>query len=577
MPTYKRPGAYITESLLTQTVLPQYQNQAIGCIVGPLSKGPVVPTLVQTWSEFQRIFGTYTTTDYMGFAAYLYFANGGRPLYVVRVPGTSGTAVAASYALKDRSGAPLVSASAFTSRVVSGGTATITATHSFVVGEVVTQSGFTGADATAGLNGVFTITAVTGTTSYSFALAGTVTAGAPVGTPAASVARPPTTLTISANSVGAWGSGLSVTITDNISGVGFDVAVYNNNVLVETFLNLQMLSSVDRYAQTVINQTSSYITATDAASSAPGATRWPIAGTYSLTGGNDGTAQTDYTGVMTTLDTVNGPLVINLPGNSTSTQVNAAISYATNRGDCFVVADTASGLSAANATTAANALNSVAYAAVYYPWIAIPDPLSSVPGTVRYLPPGGAVMGRYLATDSQIGVWKAPAGIDTTLVGPVATERVLTASDLDSLNSSSDPVNAIRQIPGAGICIMGARTLNQSASDRYVNIRRTLIYLKRELQDRTQFALFRNNDADLWDDVRSSLQNFLTQVYQQGGLAGTTATDAFYVRCDATNNTSSSIANGELHVEIGVALEYPAEFVVITIGQIQGSTTVTEA
>jgi phage tail sheath protein FI len=516
----------------------------------------------------------------MGFAAYMYFANGGRPLYVVRVPGTSSSA--ASVALKDRS-ATTVAASAFTAKVVTGGFATITATNTFVIGDVITQSGFTGADATTtggmpagGLNGTFTITAATGT-SYTFALAGTVSSAAPIGAPAATAPRPPTTLTVSANNVGTWGSGLSVTISDNVGGAGFDVAVTYNNVLVESFLNLQMVSSADRYAQTVINQTSSYITVVDASSAAPGASRWPITGTYSLTGGNDGTAQTDYTGAMATLDTVNGPLVINLPGNSTATQVNAAISYATNRGDCFVIADTASGLSAANAVTAANALNSVAYAAVYYPWIAIPDPISSVPGTVRYLPPGGAVMGKYLATDSQIGVWKAPAGVDTTLVGPVATERVLTSTDLDSLNSSSDPVNAIRQIPGAGICIMGARTLNQSASDRYVNIRRTLIYLKRELSDRVQFALFRNNDVDLWDDVRSSLQNFLTQVYQQGGLAGATATDAFYVRCDATNNTTTSIANGELRVEIGVALEYPAEFVVITIGQIQGSTTVTEA
>ena len=580
MPTYKRPGAYITESLLSQTVLPQSENQAIGCLVGPLSKGPVVPTLVQTWSEYQRVFGTYTSSDYMGFAAYLYFANGGRPLYVVRVPGPS--ASAATVALKDRS-ATTVAASAFTAKAVSGGTATITATNTFVIGDVITQSGFTGADATTtggmpagGLNGTFTITAASGT-SYSFALTGTVSSAAPIGTPAATTPRPPTTLTVSANSVGAWGSNLSVAITDNIGGAGFDVSVTYNGVLVETFLNLQMTSTVDRYAPTVINQTSAYITATDGGSPATGATDWPIAGTYPLVGGSDGTAATDFTAAVATLDAVNGPLVINLPGNSTTAQVNTAITYASGRGDCFVIADTASGIIPTAATTYASGLNSSAYAAVYYPWVAIPDPLSSVPGTVRYLPPGGAVMGKYLATDSQIGVWKAPAGVDTTLNGPVATERVLTSTDLDSLNSSSDPVNAIRQIPGAGICVMGARTLNQSAADRYVNIRRTLIYLKRELNDRTQFSLFRNNDVDLWDDMRSSLENFLTQIWQQGGLAGAAATDAFYVRCDATNNTPASIANGELRVEVGVSLEYPAEFVVITIGQIQGTTTVTEA
>ncbi len=579
MATYKRPGAYINEALLSVEVFPQGENDAVGCLVGPLSQGPTVPTKVSTWSEFQRKFGTYTTTDYVGFAAYLYFANGGRPLYVLRVPGTG--SAASTVTLTDR-GSNVASAT-ISNRVVAAGTATITtsAAHTFLVGDTVTQVGFTGGDATANLNGAFTILTVSSTT-YTFALAGTVTTGAPVGSATASVPRPFSTLGITAANVGTWGNTLRVEIVDSVSGVGVDVIVYNNGSavsnIVETFRNLQMTSTVDRYAPSVINASSNYVIATDLNSASTGSTKWPSAsGVKSLASGSDGTPATDYTSAIAALDLVSDPLIINIPGSSSTNNVNAAITYAANRGDCFVVADTAQGQTPAAAVTYAGTLSSSGYAACYYPWLAVPDPLSSVPGVVRYLPPGGAVLGQFMSTDIALGVWKAPAGITTTVTGPVATERLLTAGDLDALNGSSDPVNAIRQLPTSGICIMGARTLNQSAADRYVNVRRTLIYLRRALSDRVQFALFRNNDTDLWADVLSTLNNFLTQVWQQGGLAGAIASDAFFVRVDGTNNTASTIANGELHIDVGVALEYPAEFVVITLGQIQGATSVNEA
>jgi phage tail sheath protein FI len=53
----------------------------------------------------------------------------------------------------------------------------------------------------------------------------------------------------------------------------------------------------------------------------------------------------------------------------------------------------------------------------------------------------------------------------------------------------------------------------------------------------------------------------------QGGLRGDTAAQAFYVKCDVENNPNESIAQGEVHIEVGVALQYPAEFVVINLSQ----------
>jgi phage tail sheath protein FI len=123
-------------------------------------------------------------------------------------------------------------------------------------------------------------------------------------------------------------------------------------------------------------------------------------------------------------------------------------------------------------------------------------------------------------------------------------------------------------LPGAGIVAMGARTLLQDGTaNTYVNTRRSLIFLKKSLSDLTQFALFENNDSRLWARIRASVSVFLTGYLNLGGLRGDAPAQAFYVKCDAENNPQSSILNNQVNIEIGVALQYPAEFVVITLSQ----------
>jgi phage tail sheath protein FI len=118
---------------------------------------------------------------------------------------------------------------------------------------------------------------------------------------------------------------------------------------------------------------------------------------------------------------------------------------------------------------------------------------------------------------------------------------------------------------------MGARTLLQDGTaNKYVNMRRSLIYIKEQLSDITTFALFENNDERLWAKLRTSVASFLNDYRNQGGLRGTTPQQAFYVKCDAENNSTNAIANGEVHIEVGVALQYPAEFVVINLSQTTG-------
>ena len=100
-----------------------------------------------------------------------------------------------------------------------------------------------------------------------------------------------------------------------------------------------------------------------------------------------------------------------------------------------------------------------------------------------------------------------------------------------------------------------------------------MIYIKNEMTNRSTFAVFENNDSRLWSQIRTALESFLQSYWQQGGLRGTTPKDAFFVRCDSTTTSFSDMQNGIVNIEVGVALEYPAEFVVIKLGQLTGNAT----
>ena len=115
---------------------------------------------------------------------------------------------------------------------------------------------------------------------------------------------------------------------------------------------------------------------------------------------------------------------------------------------------------------------------------------------------------------------------------------------------------------------MGARTLKQDGTaNKYVNMRRSLIYIKKQLKSLTEFAIFENNDELLWQRLRTTIDTFLNQYRNQGGLRGASNAAAYFILCDGSNNTAASIQNGEVHIQVGVALQYPAEFIVIDLSQ----------
>jgi phage tail sheath protein FI len=296
-----------------------------------------------------------------------------------------------------------------------------------------------------------------------------------------------------------------------------------------------------------------------------------------LAAGATGSAVTesDIANAMSSFDTVTSSLVLNAPGVVGTSPMNTILSYAESRDDVFVVID-AMNDTVTNQMTRAATYTSTSLGAVYYPNLTIPSNTSSSPDAVETAFCGGAIVGQFISTDVSRGVFKAPAGVNNRIAGAVAVQK-LTNANLDTMNSASAPVNAIRFIPGSGIVVMGSRTLKAGYADRYVPVRRSLIYLRKALTDLTDFAVFEPNDAVLWRRIKASLEGFLTDYWSQGGLRGATPADAFFVKCDSSTNTLIKIDNGEVNMEIGVALQRPAEFVIIKIGQYDGGTTVTVA
>ena len=195
------------------------------------------------------------------------------------------------------------------------------------------------------------------------------------------------------------------------------------------------------------------------------------------------------------------------------------------------------------------------YGALYYPWIAVPNPMGANGATVL-APPCGHIAGVYARTDNERGVHKAPA--NEVIAGAVGLEVNVTKGEQDGLNPMG--VNCIRAFPGRGIRVWGARTLSSDPSWRYINVRRLFNYVEASIERGTQWVVFEPNDQDLWARVRRDVSAFLRMVWRSGALFGSTPEEAFYVKCDA----------GQLIIEIGMAPVKPAEFVIVRISQWAG-------
>lgn len=208
------------------------------------------------------------------------------------------------------------------------------------------------------------------------------------------------------------------------------------------------------------------------------------------------------------------------------------------------------------------------YAALYYPWLTIPDPFPTNLADIHDypIPPAGHVLGVYARTDIERGVHKAPA--NEIVQGITGLRRKVNKEQQDILNPYPVNINVIRDFRdnNRGIRVYGGRVITSDPDWKYVNVRRLMIFIEASLDRGLQWVVFEPNADPLWARVRRVVSNFLTTVWRNGALEGTKVEEAFFVKCDRTTMTQTDIDNGRLIVVVGVAPVKPAEFVIVRIG-----------
>ena len=198
--------------------------------------------------------------------------------------------------------------------------------------------------------------------------------------------------------------------------------------------------------------------------------------------------------------------------------------------------------------------------AYYFPWVQMFD---TVQDQNVYAPPSGGICGIYSRVDATRGVHKAPANeIFRTAIG---LKYDLTDAEQELLNPKG--INCIRDFPGRGIRVWGARTISSNPEWRYINVRRLFCMVEQALQNGTNWVVFEPNTRDLWKKITRNITAFLLNTWRSGALFGDTPEEAFYVRCDDELNPPESIDAGYVVCEIGLAPAKPAEFVVFRVSQ----------
>jgi phage tail sheath protein FI len=211
-----------------------------------------------------------------------------------------------------------------------------------------------------------------------------------------------------------------------------------------------------------------------------------------------------------------------------------------------------------------------ANSAIFFPRLLLPDPLMN--NQVGTFAPCGAVAGVFARTDASRGVWKAPAGIQATFANVPDLSVKLTDPENGELNQLG--INCLRAFPVVGQVVWGARTLrgaDQLADEyKYIPVRRTALFLEESLRRGLQWVVFEPNDEPLWSAIRLNVGAFMQTLFRQGAFQGASPRDAYFVKCDGETTTQNDINLGIVNIIVGFAPLKPAEFVVIKIQQLAG-------
>jgi Bacteriophage tail sheath protein len=505
MPEYLHPGVYIEEIERGPKPIEGVPTST-AAFLGETERGSLTPTLVTSFKDYARLFGgVYDPNKFMPYAVNGFFENGGKRLYVARV--VDNAAKSAQIGL-----------GAFVAEATGPGTWG---------------------------NRVYLMIEDSKTTRP-------VAGGNPV--PVGFRLRVAYYAATPAQSPEEW-------FKDPTKGP--------RPAFSETFEDLALDESSPDYFDKRLKDSSSLIKLARAAGSAPGSA--PDKGFKQLAGGLDGEAldPADFVGSpeirqapiqglrALELDPFREVALVYSPAASPDV-AKAIITHCENLRYRFAVIDCDKTMS--TSFEPRNGVQDTKYAAFYYPWIRISDPQT---GARKEVPPGGHVLGIYARTDSERGVFKAPAN------EIVRGALELTVDTDDGTQDVFNPrgINAIRQFPGRGIRVWGARTLSSDALWKYVNVRRLFIFLERSIYEGTQWVVFEPNDDRLWARVVDTIRLFLRGQWRLGALLGRTEQEAFFITCDRTTMTQDDILNGRLICEIGIAPVRPAEFVIFRIFQ----------
>jgi phage tail sheath protein FI len=570
--SYLAPGVYVEETSFRAPSI-EGVGTSTAAFAGPTLTGPIggTPSVLTSFGDYANIYGGFDNLalegnladarniNYMALSVQGFFDNGGAVLYVSRVfaaKSTTDTGIAKAGTLADDNVA--VNAAfpgAAGNRLV---TIQLVATKTQMVSGL--PSGSLLAQVPGGGGAVVFFANGTGPTF----LNGT--------TPLPAV--PPAnlyvlTLRVISTSAASSPSAPAAAVWD---GLGLDPAhpMYVGSVLGAN--PPRAIDALENQFQIVVGKTLTAVTLqsklfgtwTDAAAVANKI--------FSLGGGNDGVdpASTDYDAALACFEALEDIAIVAAPGSSVFASAQATINslithVSRERAYRIAVLDTPPNQIAAQNENVRAQIDS-SYAALYVPWIEVPNPLAragtAIVATVS-VPPSGYVAGIYARSDEQNGVSKAPA--NEVVLDALGFERNITFGEQQVLNPLG--INCLRYFPDRGYRVWGARTASSDTEFMYVNVRRYLIYLEHSIDNSSQWAVFENNGPALWARVHDSIDSFLYSEFQQGNLLGTSPAEAYFVRVDRTTMTQNDLDNGRMICLIGVALLKPAEFVIFRIGQ----------
>jgi phage tail sheath protein FI len=236
------------------------------------------------------------------------------------------------------------------------------------------------------------------------------------------------------------------------------------------------------------------------------------------------------------------------------------------------------------------------YGAMYVPWFKVTRPswfggdqsekvkemtkgpnrrkLMKAEKTEVFVPPSGHICGIIARVDTERGVHKAPA--NEIVMGITGLSQSINRLEQGQYNDRG--INVVREFKDRGIRVWGARTLGTKSdpSWKYINVRRLFIMIEQSILLGSQWAVFEPNDQTLWKKLTRDVRAYLMRVWRSGALFGSTAEEAFYVKCDTETNPRYLIDAGQVNVQIGVCPVKPAEFVIFSIGQWDGGALIEE-